>query len=115
MKTDTAIKVGIVNLAICVLGTLAVLACVHLDQVFMLHQQLAKSEHRIQELEDQLHQLQGSYLGHVSQQTEFQRQMTDAAGKAGYWWAYVKLSRAGRYNAAYHASQELGDLREAGQ
>jgi hypothetical protein len=61
---------------------------------------------KVEELEAQLQQLQASHLGHISQEANFQRTTMHAAAKTGNWWAFVRLSRAHRYQEATQVIME---------
>lgn len=87
MKSDTAWKIVMFTVAVSILGCFSALFILQVNQLHAM-------QSSISQLENHLQQLQSSYLGHVSQQEDFQRAMKAAAGKSGYWWAYVQMNKA---------------------
>lgn len=90
MTTDTAFKIVLMTVAISILSGFTLLFCLQINQLTELHSTADKQQTRITELQRQL----DSFQAHVNQEAEFEQAMKAAAGKAGYWWAYVKLSNA---------------------
>lgn len=93
LRTSTAWLIVSFTTVATIFISFALLFCLQVNQLAEMHKTIDKQDTEIAELEMHLGQLQNSHLGHVSQQVEFQTQMKRAAGKAGYWWAYVQLNK----------------------
>lgn len=94
VRLQLPIRAMLLTLSTCTLGVCAALFCVQVNTIRDLRTATEVQALHITDLEARIIQLQYSYLGHVSQQQEFQHAMKRAAGKAGYWWAYVQLGKA---------------------
>jgi hypothetical protein len=97
MSTDTAWKIVLSSVVICIFGLWAILTCVQMQTIHELHLANEKQAQTIAQLNDTLWDLEQAHEAHVLQQGAFQEAMKSSAAKAGYWWAFVRLSREGRW------------------
>lgn len=94
MRSDTAWKVVLFSVAVTCLSSITCLYILTINQLAELQVKVADQQVEIEQLHAELYQTQQSYLGHVSQQEDFYLAMKKSAIKAGYWWAYRRMSLA---------------------
>lgn len=105
MKNELEWKIVLGTVALFTMVTLGLLLCVQADTIARLTLKQQEQQETIDKLQSQLTQLQYSYLGHVSNESDFQQAVKEAAAGTSNWWAYVRLHRA-QERAAKRAKQQ---------